>query len=72
MLTTLPTVPNVQSGEVVGLDGKVWAMLCADGCTLWVSSQYMAGVQLDMAGVRCLIGLLREIEAQMAEISATA
>lgn len=72
MLTTLPTVPGVQSGEVVGLDGKVWPMLCGGGCTLWVSSQYMAGVQLDMAGVRCLIGLLREIEAQMAEISATA
>lgn len=75
MLTTIPTVPHVVSGEVVGTCGaKVWPMLAdgADCMHLWVAGQYMAGVQLDLAGVNALIALLQEVEARMAEISAAA
>jgi hypothetical protein len=65
MLTTLPTIPHIVSGEVIGACGaKVWPML-PDGAEcmhLWIAGAGMVGVQLDLAGVRALIGLLREIE----------
>lgn len=75
MLTPSHTVPHIVTGEVIGAcGGKVWPML-ADGAEcmhLWVSGQYMAGVQLDLAGVGALIVLLQEVEARLTEISATA
>ena len=68
MLTPSHTVPHIVTGEVIGACGaKCWPML-PDGAEcmhLWVSAQYMAGVQLDLAGVRALIGLLREVEQAM-------
>lgn len=68
MLESLSTVPHVPHNEVIGVcGGKVWPMLPegAECAHLWVSGAGMVGVQLDAAGVRALIGLLREIEGRM-------
>jgi hypothetical protein len=68
MLAAAPTVPHVQSGEVVGLDGtKIWPMLAAPGdrCVLWVVAGDMAGAQLDLAGVEALQQLLAEVATAM-------
>lgn len=74
-LAPVPTVPHVLAGDIPGLDGTRSLLVLPEPCdrlTLWVLGSDMAAVQLDLAGVRVLLGLLGEAEAAMRDAGAPA